>query len=196
MVSSSQLRAGDVELMLRVIEDAHHDDPDEAMPWAVLDGLQLLIPCDDSVTYQVHDHANRRTMLCQGVEADGARFLDGPQGDDEADAFWTLWWQSHCSFPQRSGDLRSVIHTYDFFPGRQAWLDDPMRRECLADVTDAMIVSLPAPAGFARRVVLFRTDGVDFTERDRQVAALLRPPAGDLAGRRAAAGWRPSIDIA
>jgi DNA-binding CsgD family transcriptional regulator len=79
-----------------------------------------------------------------------------------------------CSWPQRSGDLRTVIHTGDFFPTERARRADPMLR-VIEDLRYSMIVSLPAPPGEVRRVVFMRTSGPAFTERDRQVGALLRP---------------------
>jgi DNA-binding NarL/FixJ family response regulator len=50
-----------------------------------------------------------------------------------------------------------------------------MSAEVLQFCRDEALVSLPAPPGEARRVVLFRAGGPPFTERDRAVLALLRP---------------------
>ena len=46
MSGSSHLRDGDVDALLRLIEDARHDDPGEAFPWELLQGLRHLIRCD------------------------------------------------------------------------------------------------------------------------------------------------------
>jgi hypothetical protein len=64
-MDSSQLREGDVDLMLRVIADGWNDDPGEKMPWALLEGLQALIPCDLGVTYQHQDYVNCYTLVMQ-----------------------------------------------------------------------------------------------------------------------------------
>ncbi len=176
---SSQLREGDVDLMLRVIADGRNDDPGEKMPWALLEGLQALIPCDLCVSYQHHDYINRYSLVMQGVTDEGLH--EGPDYGDpgvvagpDDDAFWQLWWGNKCSYPQRTGDLVSVIHTGDFYPTERERLADPLS-ELLDDLKYTMIVSLPAAPGQARRVMFQRCSGSSFSERDRQVASLLRP---------------------
>ncbi|PMY58935.1 LuxR family transcriptional regulator, partial [Pseudomonas sp. FW126-L8] len=69
-MGAGHLREGDVDLMVRVIEDARHDDPGPAMPWALLDGLQRLVPCD-VVSYQHHDLVNRCSPLLKDIDDDG-----------------------------------------------------------------------------------------------------------------------------
>ena len=36
----------ELRAMLAVVDDGFHDEPGEAMPWAVLEGLDRLIGCD------------------------------------------------------------------------------------------------------------------------------------------------------
>jgi DNA-binding CsgD family transcriptional regulator len=177
---TGHLHEGDVDLLLRVLEDAHADaeEPAEGLPWALLDGLQELIPCDWDVSYQHHVPAGRRSVLMQGCGEEG-RFAEGPVTDPPDDPFWQLWDTSMCSWPQRSGDLTTVIHTGDFFGTDRARRADPMCR-FMGQVRFTMIVSLPAPAGEVRRVLFMRSSGPAFTERDRQVLALLRPHLQEL----------------
>ena len=174
-MGTSHLRETDVDLLLRVIEDARHDDPGEAMPWALLEGLQRLVPCDVEVSYQHHDYVGFRSLVMQAVtDGDTHEGPDHPDLDPVDIPFWQFWWRGSCSYPQRSGDLRTVIHTGDFFPTERERLADPLT-EILPDVKCEMIVSLPAPPGEARRVLFMRASGPSFSERDRQVAALIRP---------------------
>lgn len=42
----------------------------EPVPWALLEGLQRLIPCDGHVSFQRHDYRHRETLLLQGVGED------------------------------------------------------------------------------------------------------------------------------
>jgi len=177
-MDTSQIREGDVELLLQVIADGRNDDPGQKMPWALLEGLQTLIPCDLGVSYKHHDYVNCQPLVVQVATGEGLH--EGPDYVGEAvpdgsdEAFWHLWWSSICSYPQRSGDLVSVIHTGDFFPTERERLADPLS-EVLEDLKYAMIVSLPAPPGQARRVMFQRWSGPSFNERDRLVAGLLRP---------------------
>ena len=173
-MDSSHLREGDVDVMLRVIEDGRHDDPGEQMPWALLEGLQALVPADLGACYTHYDYLEHHTLVMQAVTGEGSH--EGPDYADigQGDPFWQHWWASYCSYPQRAGDLVSVVHTGDFFATERDRLAHPMS-EVLDDLKYSMIVSLPAPPGQARRILFERMSGPPFSERDRQVAALLRP---------------------
>ncbi|MGY1617465.1 response regulator transcription factor [Geodermatophilus sp. SYSU D00691] len=173
-MANGWLRAGDAEKLLRVLEDGWRDDPAEAMPWALLHGLQQLVPCDSGVSYQHHVPAARVTPLIQGAEDDGSRVVYRVDPCPPDEPFWQHWPGSMCSWPQRSGDLRSVIHTGDFLPTERARRADPML-QVLVGLRYSMIVSLPAAPGEVRRVIFQRESDSPFTERDRQVAALARP---------------------
>jgi DNA-binding CsgD family transcriptional regulator len=174
-MTTSELRAADIEDLVRVLDDARQDDPGPAMPWALLADLQQLVPCDIGVSFQHHEPRAHRTLLIQGVDLGAARReLEGPEPESPEDPFWQHWWHGLCSWPQRSGDLERVIQTHDFLPTEQARRADPIS-EILPELREAMIVSLPAPPGEARRICFQRHEGPSFTERDRQVAMLLRP---------------------
>ena len=174
-MTTSDLRADDVDRLIQVIGEAHDDDPGEAMPWALLEGLQRLVPCDYDVSYQHHVPRARHTLLIQGVEPGDVHLgPERPDPDPPDEPFWQVWWQAMCSWPQLSGDLRSVIHTGDFFPTERDRQSDPLA-ELMHPVRWSMMISLPAAPGEARRVLFMRTSGPPFTERDRQLAMLLRP---------------------
>lgn len=176
MPSSSHLREGDVDALLRLIEDARHDDPGEAMPWELMVGLLRLVPCDVEVVYNHLDFTEHREVLGQWLhveEGPGIERQDAPAPEDQP--FWDCFWDSMCSYPQRSGDLRSVIQTADFYPTARKRGYDPLA-EVLGDQhTHSMFVSMPAPPRQYRRIMLRRLEDKAFTERDRQVLALLRP---------------------
>jgi DNA-binding CsgD family transcriptional regulator len=175
-MTSSHLRAGDVDAMLRIVDDGRLDDPAEAMPWAVLEDLQRLVPCDYAVMFCHSDLLECRDTIAQGI-MDGSRFVDydacGPD-----DPFWSLFWDSrYCSYPQMSGDLVSVIHEGDFYATDHDRHNDPMQNDMMepGGCAHSMTMSMPAPAGQMRRLLFWRGPGPGFGERDRQVVALLRP---------------------
>jgi DNA-binding CsgD family transcriptional regulator len=173
-MTTSELRAADVERIVDVLEDARSDDPGPAMPWALLQGLLHLVPCDRDVSFQHHEYAAFRTPVHQVVEPGEVRIGPFSHPEDPDEPFWQYWWRGPCSWPQRTGDLRRVLLTRDFFPTERDRLADPIS-ELLPEVRESMLVSLPAPPGEARRVLFMRQTGPSFTERDRQVAMLLRP---------------------
>jgi len=54
-MSTSELYAADVDHLVRVLDDARSDEPGPAMPWALLEGVQRLVPCDVEINYQHHE---------------------------------------------------------------------------------------------------------------------------------------------
>lgn len=172
-MATGHLCSDDVHALVRVLDDARHDEPGEAMPWALLAGLQDLVPCDLCVSYQEHDFRACATLRVQHLFPGGRRELGGPFDPDPEDPFWQLWWTAGCSWPQRTGRLQHVLQTGDLLPTERDRRSDPVHD--LLDCQDEMMVSLPAAPGRARRILFLRAGGPRFTERDRQVAELLRP---------------------
>jgi DNA-binding CsgD family transcriptional regulator len=175
-MTSSHLRTGDVDAMLRIVDDGRQHEPAEAMPWAVLETLQRLVPCDRSLFFLHADLRECRDNRIQGIRG-GTRFVDDENSGPD-DPFWSLFWDSrYCSYPQTAGDLVSVIHEGDFYGTDRERRNDPMQNDLMRPIgcTHSMIMSMPAPAGQMRRLLFWRTSGPGFGERDRQVVALLRP---------------------
>ncbi|WP_110007646.1 helix-turn-helix transcriptional regulator [Geodermatophilus normandii] len=179
-MGTGSLREGDADALADLLRAARCEDPGPVLPWVLLEGLLRLVPCDLGVTYQAHDHRRRQSLLVQGVMDDGTRGVEEPGPTAPDDRFWHLWWSSICSWPQRTGDLASVIHTGDLYPTERARLADPMHAEVLTDSTAELMVSLPAPPGEARRLLFQRWSGGPFTERDRRLLELARPHVQEL----------------
>ena len=87
-----------------------------------------------------------------------------------------------CGYPERTGDLRSVVKPSDFYSARQ-WHSTGMYCDILRPqgYEHNLGLCLPDPAvpgaghGRTVRLFFFRGPGPDFTERDRAVLTLLRP---------------------
>jgi DNA-binding CsgD family transcriptional regulator len=114
--------------------------------------------------------------------------------DDELKAFedvdparWERWWacRSDClsnTYPERTGDLRSVVRPSDFYSVRQ-WHSTGMYCDYHRPwgLEHELQLCLPEPAGLSTgpgrhvRLYLYRGPGPDFSERDRAVLTLLRP---------------------
>lgn len=133
------------------------------------------------VAYQLYDPRAQKHIDNQCCDEDGRleqwRLADHPDQSQEEDRpFFELWWDdAMCSYPQRTADLASVVMTADFYPTVQQAQNTPMRRDVVTDCFSVMLISLPARHGLVRRIVVGRAGPPGFTERDRQVAALLRP---------------------
>lgn len=158
-VTSRDLRA-----MMDLIRDGYADEPAEGLPAAVGAGLSRLVRCDSICLFELspgHRH-------CTG---DGCVHDPGL-----SPVFWTHYWSCPpCSYPERSGDYKSVTKTSDFYSQRQ-WHSAPMYSEYLRrfGVEDEIVACLPAPPGRSLRLLLRRDSG-GFTERDKLLVELLRP---------------------
>jgi DNA-binding CsgD family transcriptional regulator len=99
-----------------------------------------------------------------------------------AAAFWEHFWGSPCSYPDRSGDLRSVIKVSDFYSARQ-WHSTGLYHDCCrpSGIEHELMLCLPAGPGRAAgpgrtlRLVFIRGPGPDFSDGDRDLLTVLRP---------------------
>ena len=132
-----------------------------------------------------------RRSLVRGLrQREAADVVRGgtPADDDTADealarAHWQHYWDClPCSYPDRTGDLRSVIKIADFYSARQ-WHSTGMYSDLYQPqgIEHELMLTLPAgpgkPPGPGRtlRLFLFRGPGTDFSEADRALLTLLRP---------------------
>jgi len=105
--------------------------------------------------------------------------------DEDLDAVhWQHYWNCQpCSYPDRTGDLRTVITIADFYSGRQ-WHSTGMYADLYRPKGFEHELMLTLPYGPGRstrgpgktlRMFLFRGPGSDFSETDRALLTLLRP---------------------
>lgn len=171
--SESDLRA----LAAIVSEDRPDLPPNEGLPPSLLADLMGQIRCD-LIAFAGFDSGRQETWSCQFM----------PDGCDTvvmgvAPVHWENYWHCQpCSYPDRTGDLRSVVKIADFYSARQ-WhsvgtrcgINRPMGFEHDLMLT-LPVAPGPAPGpGRTMRLFFFRGSGPDFSERDRAVLTLLRP---------------------
>jgi DNA-binding CsgD family transcriptional regulator len=189
--SESDLRA------LAAIVSADRPDlpPDEGLPPSLLADLTRQIRCD-VIAFAGFDSGRRESWSCQFMPDGG-----GVVVSDAAPVNWDNYWHCRsCSYPDRTGDLRSIVTIADFYSARE-WrcvgsrcgISRPMgfdralmltlpATQGLAETRDLAGTRSPAetrsPAdgpGRTMRLFFFRGSGPDFSERDRAVLTLLRP---------------------
>jgi DNA-binding CsgD family transcriptional regulator len=142
--------------------------------------LHVLVPCD---VVSFNDMAVEcQTIFCS-QDYPMLTATDDPSVDYPDDAlFWMHYWQSlYCSYPNRSGDERTVTTISDFYSDR-AWHSTGMYIDCLKmyGIEREAMFCLSAPPGRSRRVLLTRDGRVDFDGRDRILLSLLRPHLNEL----------------
>jgi DNA-binding CsgD family transcriptional regulator len=191
----------DLRALAAIVSQDRSDLPDAEglLPPSLLSDLIAQIRCD-GISVERFDTGRLLHRWLQGCDADGQ---PEPAGDEDRDApadpnrvFWTHYWDCLiCSQPARTGDLRPVIRTSDFYSTGQ-WHETGMYAEYIQPqgIEHHLMLALPElpepAAGPERylRLVLHRGPGSDFSERDRALLVLLRPhlyqACLDLARRR------------
>jgi len=167
-----------------VSEDRPDLSDGEGLPPSLLADLMGQIRCD-VISLDLGESGWKAYSLLQAIPA---------LSDDELKAFedldpalWEHWWVCRwdcqsCTYPERTGDLRSVVKPSDFYSARQ-WHSTGMYCDYHRPhgLEHELQLCLPDPAGLSAgprrnvRLYLYRGPGPDFTERDRAVLTLLRP---------------------
>jgi DNA-binding CsgD family transcriptional regulator len=180
------VRASDRDLraLAAIVSEDRTDLPDgEGLPPSLLADLMAQIRCDE-ICIERYDSRRQAYGLLQGFPV-----ADDDTGPPEnwvhslIQAYWEHYWDcQHCSFAARTGDLRSVVTTADFYSARQwhstGMYADVMRQQGLDNSLMVCLPrALPTTAGPGRyvRLTLNRGPGPDFSERDRALLTLLGP---------------------
>jgi DNA-binding CsgD family transcriptional regulator len=159
----------DLRTMLDIVNADPADLPPDGLPLPVLDALCRLIPAA-LLSFIGLDSGGQTDWFIQ-------RFPSEEPGDDDDAAFWAHYSDcAPCSYPDRSGDVRSITKISDFYSARQ-WHATAMYHDYFhpAGIDHELMLCLPAGPGRTLRLVFFRGPGPDFSERDRALLALLRP---------------------
>ena len=177
MTARVRVSERDLRALLGIVAEDRADVPAVGLPDSLLSELISVVRAD-CLSFQSHDSERQAVLFDQSVPPHAG---DGGFDDDLASAFWKHYWQSlPCSYPERTGDLRSVTTISDFYSARQ-WHSTGMYQDCVPDVEHELMVCLLAGPGWAAgpgrtmRLIFFRGPGPDFSERDRALLTLLRP---------------------
>ncbi len=159
----------DLRGVLNVIDCVDHVDDGPVLPWPLLHELKGLIDCD-GLGVSGQDEATLGEFASQDLPV--------PEDCEFSEEFWReqFWSYLHCSYPQRTGDLRSVTMISDFYSDRQ-YHQTPMYAGFLRgrDIEHEILLCLPAGPSRYLKVTFGRGHGPDFGDRDRAILALLRP---------------------
>jgi DNA-binding CsgD family transcriptional regulator len=187
MTAPVTVRERDLRALAAIVSEDRPDLPDgEGLPPSLLADLKDQIRCD-GISLDRSDSGRQAYSVLQSVPAPSDDELKAFEDRDRDLAQWTRFWACHwechfCSYPERTGDLRSVVKISDFYSARQ-WHSSGMYTDILRPqgYEHQLQLFLPDPAGPSAgpgqtvRLHLFRGPGLDFTERDRAVLTLLRP---------------------
>jgi DNA-binding CsgD family transcriptional regulator len=175
---STPVRASerDLRALAGIVSQDRPDLPAEGLPPSLLADLMGQIRCD-ALAFGGFDSGGQAYWFGQNIPPDA--------GADPAldSVHWEHYWDCQpCSYPDRTGDLRSVLTIADFYSARQ-WHNTGMYHDLYRRQGYEHELQLCLPEGSPRtigpgrtvRLYFFRGPGPDFSERDRAVLTLLRP---------------------
>jgi DNA-binding CsgD family transcriptional regulator len=178
MTAPVTVREPDLRALAGIVSEDRPDLPDgEGLPLSLLADLMGQIRCD-GISLERHDSGRRETGFLQLIPV-----IHSCAAPDLQPLHWQHYWHCQpCSYPDRTGDLRSIVKITDFYSARQ-WYSTGMYTDVYRPqgVEHELQVFLPDPAGLTARpgrtlrLFFFRGSGPDFSERDRAVLTLLRP---------------------
>ena len=160
----------DLRRMLDVVERGRLADPDEVFPHGLLAALAELVPAEE-VTFQVSRPLDREVVAQEefGIVPD-------PLPDGWEELFWRSYWEGEtCCRPQVTGDYQSVWKVSDYLSTQQLANSIVGEWFRVLGVRHEIAVPLPVRGAEDRRMLLFRSEGRDFTERERLLLTMLRP---------------------
>jgi DNA-binding CsgD family transcriptional regulator len=180
---SSSLSEVDLRHMLSLVERAVPADDHEVFYSSVLAGLQSLVPCDD-ISFALLDVRRRTTRGVMVTAAGVTHDLAFPDPDLDA-RFWDAFWkEGGCNYPAEQGDYVTVLRRSDRY-GDLAYRRTAMGAVMAeAGTRHEVLVPLPPQGLVERRLLLFRNDGIDFSERDLLLLRVFRPHLAELYLRR------------
>jgi DNA-binding CsgD family transcriptional regulator len=168
----------DLRALAAIVSEDRSDVPaGEGLPLSLLADLRGEIRCD-GISLEHHDSGRQETGFLQLIPV-----VHSCVAPDLQPVHWQHYWDCQsCSYPDRTGDLRSIIKITDFYSARQ-WHSTGMYADVYRPqgVEHELQLFLPDPAGLTAgpgrtlRLFFFRGSGPDFSERDRAVLTLLRP---------------------
>ena len=140
----------DLRTLAAIVSADRGEPPAQGVPPSLLGDLLALVRCDH-LLFVGADSSRRVNWSWQLAPAEA----DGTSG--HIAEFWEHYWSTlPCSYPDRSGDLRSVIKVSDFYSARQ-WHSTGMYTDsCRPDGIEHQL-NLCLPAGPGRNAGPGRT---------------------------------------
>jgi DNA-binding CsgD family transcriptional regulator len=168
----------DLHALAAIVSEDRPDVPaQEGLPPSLLADLMSQVRCD-VVAFAGFDSGRQQTWSMQSIP-DGGEAVAA----DSAPVNWQHYWHCQpCSYPDRTGDLRSIVKIADFYSARE-WHSIGTRCGIYRPLgfEHNLMLTLPVtPAALPRpgrtmRLFFLRGPGPDFSERDRALLTLLRP---------------------
>ena len=176
-------RERDLRRLAGIVSERRDDIPAQGVPMSLLSDLASQIRCD-VISFEGFDSHRQSTWFTQAIRGQEQVTYASPGEDPSDPLHWQLYWDcAPCSYPDRTGDLRTVVRIGDFYSSRQ-WHSVGMYTDLYRPkgFEHELMMSLPLSAGRrvpgpgrTLRMFLFRGPGRDFSAADHALLTLLRP---------------------
>ena len=165
----------DLRTLAGIVSDDRGEAPAAGVVPSLLSDLLALVGGDLAV-FSGTDSSRRVDWFGQTVPTEA----HDPEFDEAS--FWSHYWNSPCSYPEHTGDLRRHVLISDFYSARQ-WHSTGMYQDCCKPYGNEheLMLCLPAGPGWTAgpgrtlRLVFIRGPGPDFSDRERDLLTVLRP---------------------
>ncbi len=168
----------DLRTLAGIVSDRRADLAPDGLPLSLLAELMGQIRCD-IVAFHGYDSERQQTLFLQHLPGGEDLVVE----EDYNALHWQHYWNCQpCSYPDRTGDLHSIVKPTDFYSSRQ-WHSTGMYCDMYRPWGNEhdLMLTLPAASspvsgpGRTVRLFFFRGPGADFSECDRALLVLLRP---------------------
>ncbi len=165
----------DLRTLAGIVSDDRGEPPAGGVAPSLLGDLLGLVG-GDLVVFSGTDSSRQVDWFGQTVPTEA----HDPEFDEAS--FWSHYWNSPCSYPEHTGDLRRHVLISDFYSARQ-WHSTGMYQDCCKPYGNEheLMLCLPAGPGWTAgpgrtlRLVFIRGPGPDFSDRERDLLTVLRP---------------------
>jgi DNA-binding CsgD family transcriptional regulator len=167
----------DLQRLDDIIDPSRLREGGDPLPHSVLRDLAALVPCDSAafVAYDAHTHTSHVEQGFLAYPDEGIAASD----EEVLASFWGGFWTWPASLPERTGNHAMIIRDADFSIGRrEAGTKDEFHR--LMELRHALVAPLPTHGAVSHRIVLWRKDGMDFSDRDVLLLKLIRPHLAEM----------------
>jgi len=118
MVTQTMPSDRDVRTLAAIVSQERPDRSEAGLPFSLLSDLAGQIPCD-YVLFEGYDIKRQEYWFAQQVP-DDEEDPDSASDQGMHQALWEHFWDcKFCSYPDRTGDLRSVFQVTDFYSVRE-----------------------------------------------------------------------------
>jgi DNA-binding CsgD family transcriptional regulator len=173
MATRLNISTRDLKRLAVVSDLAHLQGPRNPLPYSVLQALADLVPCD-TVTFQVQEPARRAFIAIQ--ELDDTYENNNDNDDDaEVDFYWNEMWPSVPWNPCVTGDYVTVRRERDMLSAAKFSASAGAAYMRMGGMRHLLTIPFPHRGSVDYRLMLWRTCGPGFSDREVVLLQLLRP---------------------